>query len=270
MAESLENTYRGLLETAAFAARAHRGQFRKDKETPYVSHVFRVCLVAREIFGIRDPRVRMPALLHDTVEDTTTDFDDLEERFGREIAEWVAFLSKDKRLREPEREQAYIDNLARAPWQVLVCKLADIFDNLMDLGQLPSDRVPQTLSRMEYYLNALRKNTDENLRRPLALVTQLLLEIKTAGPFNELFAAVEEGNIEKVRYCIDAGMNVNERDSHPLIGNGNTPLHDVRNAEIAKLLSQAGADVNARCQDGWTPLMRACNQGNLAVVMVLL
>ncbi|HMF18803.1 MAG TPA: HD domain-containing protein [Gemmataceae bacterium] len=179
MTESLESTYRKLLEAAAFAARAHMGQFRKDKETPYVSHVFRVCLVAREIFGISDQRVLMTALLHDTVEDTTTDFDDLEEHFGRDIAEWVAFLSKDKRLQEQQREQAYIDHLAQAPWQVQACKLADIFDNLMDLGQLPPERRQHTMSRLEGYLNALRKNSNEKLSHPLELVSRLLAEIKS-------------------------------------------------------------------------------------------
>lgn len=178
MAKSLKSIYGNLLEAAAFAARAHRSQFRKDKETPYVSHVFRVCLVARDIFGFSDPRILMTALLHDTVEDTTTDFDDLEEHFGREIAEWVAYLSKDKRLQEPEREQAYIDNLLKAPWQVLACKLADVFDNLMDLGQISPERRPHTLRRMESYVTALRKNPDENLRRPLELVSRLLEEIK--------------------------------------------------------------------------------------------
>jgi guanosine-3',5'-bis(diphosphate) 3'-pyrophosphohydrolase len=178
MAESLQTTYRQLLEAAAFAARAHQGQFRKDNRTPYVSHVFRVCLVARDIFGISDPRVLMTALLHDTVEDTTTDFDDLEEHFGREIAEWVAYLSKDKRLQETEREQAYIHQFSGAPWQVQACKLADIFDNLMDLSQHPSERRAHTLARMESYVNALGKNSDENLRRPLELVNRLLAEIK--------------------------------------------------------------------------------------------
>ena len=44
-----------LLDAIAFAARAHRSQTRKDGETPYVSHVFRVCLIARHLFGVTDP-----------------------------------------------------------------------------------------------------------------------------------------------------------------------------------------------------------------------
>src|SRR5579862_8018264 len=123
MAAFSNSAYRQLLEAASFAARAHHGQLRKDRATPYVSHVFRVCLVVRDIFGFDDPRMLITALLHDTVEDTTTDFDDLEKRYGAEIAQWVAYLSKDKRLRDDERERAYIKGLKEAPWQVQVCKL---------------------------------------------------------------------------------------------------------------------------------------------------
>ena len=62
--------YRTLLEAVSFAARAHRHQLRKDGETPYVAHPFRVCLIVRHIFGIDDPAFLSAALLHDTIEDT--------------------------------------------------------------------------------------------------------------------------------------------------------------------------------------------------------
>src|SRR5262245_6255979 len=162
--ETMEQ-YRNLLEAAAFAARAHRGQFRKDGETPYVSHVFRVCLIVRDLFGIVDHRVLTAALLHDTVEDTTTDFDDIEERFGKDIARWVALLSKDKRLQEAERERAYLEQLAGAEWEVKVMKLADMFDNLMDLRQLPADRHERSLRRIGEYLECLRRDPPEQIRR---------------------------------------------------------------------------------------------------------
>src|SRR5262249_31371428 len=122
MAESVEYAHRPLLEAVAFAARAHHHHLRKDGRTPYASHVFRVCLVVRHVFGIDDPKTLTAAVLHDTVEDTTTDHDDIAEQFGREVADWVGLLSKDKRLPEDAREQAYCDQLARAPWQVKVCK----------------------------------------------------------------------------------------------------------------------------------------------------
>src|SRR5262249_44303552 len=111
--ESPESAVAYLLDAIAFAARAHRPQLRKDGQTPYVSHVFRVCLVVRHVFGIDDTRVLTAAVLHDTIEDTTTDYDDLREQFGDEVASWVAALSKDKRRHEDMREQAYTAELAR-------------------------------------------------------------------------------------------------------------------------------------------------------------
>src|SRR6476660_6714705 len=90
--------HRSLLEAASFAARAHRHQLRKDGQTPYAAHPFRVCLIVRHVFGIDDPDTLTAALLHDTIEDTTTDFDDLEKQFGVKVAGWVAALTQDKRL----------------------------------------------------------------------------------------------------------------------------------------------------------------------------
>jgi uncharacterized protein len=42
------------------------------------------------------------------------------------------------------------------------------------------------------------------------------------------------------------------------------------NAELAKHLILAGADVNQGCTDGWTPLMFACVHGKLSTIEVLL
>jgi guanosine-3',5'-bis(diphosphate) 3'-pyrophosphohydrolase len=147
-----------LLDAIAFAARAHKPQLRKDGQTPYVSHVFRVCLVVRHVFGVSDPRVLTAAVLHDTIEDTTTDYDEIAERFGEEVASWVAALSKDKRQQEEEREAAYADELARSPWQVQVCKLADIFDNLLDSGRFPPEKRKKTFQRSRHYLQTLQAN----------------------------------------------------------------------------------------------------------------
>src|SRR5687768_2451137 len=129
-----------LFEAASFAARAHRHQVRKDGQTPYAAHTFRVCLVLRTVFGIDDPRVLTAALLHDTIEDTPTDYDEIAERFGAEVAGWVAALTKDMRLVEDRREEEYRRVLTGAPWPVAVCKLADIYDNLADSRHLPPER----------------------------------------------------------------------------------------------------------------------------------
>src|SRR6476646_74887 len=119
-----------VFQAAAFAARAHRHQLRKDKETPYFSHPVRVCLVVCHVFGFDDPRMLAAALLHDTIEDTTTDYEDIVERFGPDVARWVAAVIKDSRMPFEEREEAYRAALAAADWQAKVVKLGDLYDNL--------------------------------------------------------------------------------------------------------------------------------------------
>jgi guanosine-3',5'-bis(diphosphate) 3'-pyrophosphohydrolase len=153
-----------LLRAIAFAARAHRHQLRKDGETPYVSHVFRVCLTVQHVFGVDDEATLTAAVLHDTIEDTNTDYDDIEKGFGAEIAEWVRALSKEKRDREPEREKKYVDGLAQAPWQVKVCKLADVHDNLLDSEHFAPQQRARTFRNSRKYLSVL-DDSDEKVHR---------------------------------------------------------------------------------------------------------
>lgn len=159
-----------IFQAAAFAARAHRHQVRKDRETPYVSHVFRVCLVVRHVFGFDDPRMLAAALLHDTIEDTSTDCDDIIERFGPEVAGWVAALTKDMRLPHDEREAQYMRVLESADWQVKVCKLADIYDNLGDCAHFPPKGRRATVEKSRKYLDALRPNLPDQARDAMRLV----------------------------------------------------------------------------------------------------
>ena len=56
----------------------------------------------------------------------------ISEQFGEQVADYVAALSKDKRLAEEQREREYHDGLAAAPVAVQLCKLADVYDNLLD------------------------------------------------------------------------------------------------------------------------------------------
>lgn len=155
---STREKYITLLESISFAARAHQGQMRKDNQTPYVAHVLRVCMIVRHVFGCDDPQAMMAAILHDTIEDTNTDYDDLEKLLGEQakpIADWVGTLSKDTRASEAVREASYTEALKNAPFPVKLCKLADIFDNLTDSKHLSVRQRKRTISRSEDYLAVL-------------------------------------------------------------------------------------------------------------------
>jgi (p)ppGpp synthase/HD superfamily hydrolase len=120
------------LHAASFAARAHRHQLRKDGVTPYFAHCVRVAMVVRDVFGCDDEIALCAAYLHDTIEDTPTDYDDIEEAFGRQIADLVAALTKNMLLPEARREADYDARLAQADWRARLVKLADAYDNFVD------------------------------------------------------------------------------------------------------------------------------------------
>ncbi len=126
-----------LQRAISFAARAHHGQFRKDGRTPYAAHPIRAAFTLQHLFGVRDESVLAAAVLHDTIEDTTTDYDELEREFGPQIAGLVACLTKDDRLPEDHREKLFDERLAAAPWQARLIKLADAYDNLLDSATSP-------------------------------------------------------------------------------------------------------------------------------------
>lgn len=138
----------------SFAARAHQGHFRKDGATPYVAHPLRVMTLVRQ-FGCDDPEVLAAAVLHDTIEDTRTDFEDLAEEFSPRVAQLVAMLSKDARLPEAQREREYFDRLGSGPPEALLCKLCDMLDNLRESQGHSIHARRRYLTRADEVLKAL-------------------------------------------------------------------------------------------------------------------
>lgn len=86
----------------------------------------------------------------------------------------------------------------------------------------------------------------------------------------DLFHASRDVNIKLMKELIRHGANVNAREDK-----GWTPLmcascHINGNIEIVKILIEAGANVNARDGEGWTPLMIASHFGQIEIIRVLL
>ena len=172
-------------DAVAFAARAHRHQIRKDGRTPYVSHVVRVALTVTQVFGCDDPVVLAAALLHDTIEDTTTDYDDLAERFGAEVAGCVAALTKNMTLPEEEREREYDERLARADWRVRLVKLADTYDNFCDvetsLKGVPGHEKHKAYKKCLRAIALAAKDNEPAVRAAVAELKELIATFQKRG-----------------------------------------------------------------------------------------
>ena len=75
-------------------------------------------------------------------------------------------------------------------------------------------------------------------------------------------------DMSKIQDLIERGADVDAKDN-----NGWTPLHwasDSNHIEIAKLLIDRGADVDAKDNWGWTPLHRACGNNALELAKLLI
>ena len=144
-----------LLHAISFAARAHLGQMRNDNRTPYFAHTVRVTTLMAVEFGVKDSEVLAAAVLHDTIEDTPVNRDEIIEQFGERVAGYVASLTKDMRLPQDERDAAYLETLAKAPVEVKLCKLADTLDNLIDseaLSEAGRDKATAKARRLVEHL----------------------------------------------------------------------------------------------------------------------
>lgn len=83
--------------------------------------------------GITDYNVLMAAILHDTVEDTDTTFDEIELNFGSVIRKIVEEVTDDKTKPKMERKQLQIEHAKHSSFNAKLVKLADKLYNLRDL-----------------------------------------------------------------------------------------------------------------------------------------
>lgn len=128
-----------------FAAEKHRLQTRKNKEkTPYISHPLGVAYNLMEIGDVRESSIIVGALLHDTVEDTQTTFEEIENKFGKQVASLVKEVTDDKSLAQEARKRLQVINAAHKSKGAAQIKLADKLFNLNDLFNNPPADWTQT------------------------------------------------------------------------------------------------------------------------------
>src|SRR3954468_11522034 len=98
-----------ILKALHFAAKKHRDQRRKDVEAlPYINHPIEVAELLARIGNVDDPVTLQGAILHDTIEDTKTAPEELEEMFGPEVRRVVEEVTDDKSLPKAERKRLQI------------------------------------------------------------------------------------------------------------------------------------------------------------------
>ncbi|HEY4717327.1 MAG TPA: bifunctional (p)ppGpp synthetase/guanosine-3',5'-bis(diphosphate) 3'-pyrophosphohydrolase [bacterium] len=126
-----------------FSAKVHQGQVRRSGE-PYLSHPLEVASIIADLK--MDTQSVSTGLLHDTIEDTWTTLEELENLFGKEVAELVDGVTKVSRLSFTSDMDEQADNFRKMilamskDIRVIVIKLADRLHNMRTLNYLPEER----------------------------------------------------------------------------------------------------------------------------------
>ena len=118
----------------AFAAAKHCEQRRKGSGVPYIAHPFMVSLMLSRA-GLPD-HVVIAGVLHDVVEDQDVSLEEIEKRFGSEVAALVADVTEQKTDGNGERpwrvrKQEALDHLEAASRHVAALKAADALHNCL-------------------------------------------------------------------------------------------------------------------------------------------
>src|ERR671937_361311 len=122
-----------------FAAAAHEGQQRRSGEA-FIHHPWGVAKICAQLR--LDEQTIAAALLHDVVEDTGTELDEVRAEFGDEIARLVDGVTKLTRVQFQSREQAEAENYRKMivamaeDERVILIKLADRLHNLRQIEYL--------------------------------------------------------------------------------------------------------------------------------------
>src|SRR5213592_238120 len=138
---------RDLLRRAfAFAAARHEGQQRRSGED-FIAHPWGVAMICAELR--LDEQTIAAALLHDVVEDTDTELDEVRVEFGNEVAQLVEGVTKLTRITFQSREQAEAENYRKMivamaqDVRVILIKLADRLHNMRTIEYLGKQKQAQ-------------------------------------------------------------------------------------------------------------------------------
>jgi guanosine-3',5'-bis(diphosphate) 3'-pyrophosphohydrolase len=101
--------------------------------------------------GVTEETVLSAAILHDTVEDTDTSKEELEEHFGPAIAKLVEELTDDRTLPRDERKQLQVERAGLIPYRAKLVKLADKVCNLYGVALAPP--ADWSVNRREAYVD---------------------------------------------------------------------------------------------------------------------
>ena len=144
-----------LQQAYIFSAKAHKGQTRLSGE-PYLIHPLEVAYTLTKM-NLDIPSI-VSGFLHDTIEDSYVDKKEIEEYFGKEIAELVDGVTKISKIPLKTSEESRVENFRKMilamskDIRVILIKLADRYHNMQTLNFLaPEKQTEIAIETLEIY-----------------------------------------------------------------------------------------------------------------------
>ena len=188
------------------AASAHEGQVRRSGE-PFVHHPWTTAKICTELR--LDDQSIAAALLHDVVEDTEVELDDIRSAFGDEITQLVEGVTKLTRTSFQSREQAEAENYRKMvvamaqDVRVILIKLADRLHNMRTIEyQGKQTQVRKAKETLEVYAPLAHRLGIHALKWELE---DLSFEILHPRKFAEIRAMVADRRADREAQVAQAG-----------------------------------------------------------------
>ena len=150
-----------------FANRNHGNQTMAHPENmPYSAHYYGVTLTAINfaelIRNVNYDLLICCALLHDTLEDTSASHAEIAEIFGKEIADGVLALTKNKYIERQDQMRDSLNRILMQPKEVAIVKMADRYFNLRDkVPSWPHEKYLEYKQESQLICDMLGKNLPE-------------------------------------------------------------------------------------------------------------
>lgn len=133
---------------------AFRGVAREDGQR-YFEHLRAVALILVEYLRVRDHRLIIAALCHDSVEDVEYwTINRVEQEFGEYVARLVDYLTRPNKAEYPDkaqRDHVYHSRFRAAPREFFLIKLADRLHNILTLDACPEEKRERKLEETRHY-----------------------------------------------------------------------------------------------------------------------
>lgn len=195
-----------LRDAFEFAKEAHSSQKRKSGE-PYILHPIAVADIAASEINL-DVNSVIAAFLHDVVEDTPHTIDEIQQRYGDDVAFLVRALTKQKKEKYEMSKQ--LDNFKQMLNSVqydiraLLVKLSDRLHNMRTLSSMRTDKQMKIAGETDYFYAPLA--TRLGLYDVKTELENLSLRFRCPQEYTEIERRIREDenkNREKLRVFIE-------------------------------------------------------------------